>query len=92
MFKSSGTTDSYRSHHHVRSLDWYHNVSKKIYSDLIAPVMGQLGWDFSTGYLEREILRSLKWLSHSWMKVSDENFFMHEYAGLNELIERMKGR
>ena len=92
VFKSSGTTDSSRSHHYVRSLDWYHNVSKKIYSDLIAPVSGTTWVGLLPGYLERGD-SSLVEMVKSFMDESgsDENFFMHEYAGLNELIERDEG-
>ena len=92
VFKSSGTTDSSRSHHYVRSLDWYHKVSKKIYSDLIAPVSGTTWVGLLPGYLERGV-SSLVEMVKSFMDESgsDKNFFLHEYPGLNELIERTEG-
>ncbi len=92
VFKSSGTTYSARSHHYIRSLEWYHKVSNKIYGDLISPVNQTIWVGLLPGYLERGD-SSLVEMVKSFMveSQSDENFFMHEYSGLNELIERTEG-
>lgn len=38
IFKSSGTTSSARSAHHIKSIEWYHSVAKKITESFFDPI------------------------------------------------------
>lgn len=89
VFKSSGTSGTTnRSKHFVKSINWYHQVSEKIYCDLVGEVK-RCDWvGLLPGYLERGD-SSLVEMVRNFMKVSgsSENFFLHDYSGLNLRIK-----
>ena len=92
-FKSSGTNDSKsRSHHHVKSLSWYQQVTQRIYEDKFGLLEETKWFGLLPGYIEREN-SSLVEMTRHFMKASGshENFFIHDYKGLNELIEASEG-
>ena len=89
IFKSSGTSGTTnRSQHFVKSLSWYHQVSEKIYCDLVGEVKSCDWVGLLPGYLERGD-SSLVEMARNFMKVSgsSENFFLHDYSGLNLRIK-----
>ena len=89
VFKSSGTSGSTnRSHHRVKSLDWYHTVSQRIFEDQFGSLKGTKWFGLLPGYLERGD-SSLVEMTNHFMSASgsDTNFFLHDYQGFNELIE-----
>ena len=89
IFKSSGTSGSTtKSHHIVKSLDWYHKVSQRIFEDQFGSLNVTRWFGLLPGYLERGD-SSLVEMTNHFMSASesDKNFFLHDYQGLNELIE-----
>ena len=79
IYKSSGTTDSgKRSEHRVRTVDWYNEVSSRIYSSLVCPVNNLTLFALLPGYIERKNA-SLVEMSRSFMKASGkpERFYLN---------------
>lgn len=84
IFKSSGTTNSgKRSEHRVRTIDWYNEVSSRIYSSLVSPVNSLTLFALLPGYLERKNA-SLVEMSRSFMKASlqPERFYLNNTEAL----------
>lgn len=93
IFKSSGTRDSdNRSHHYIKSLSWYHQITKSIYEDKLGPLSKTKWVGLLPGYLDRGD-SSLVEMTRHFMKASGSkmNFFMNDYKGLNEVIDNSEG-
>lgn len=84
IYRSSGTTNSgKRSEHRVRTVDWYNEVSSRIYSSLICPVNNLTLFALLPGYIERKNA-SLVEMSRSFMKASNqpERFYLNNTEAL----------
>ena len=93
IFKSSGTGDTNsRSQHYLKSLSWYHQITQKIYEQKLGPLSETKWFGLLPGYLERGD-SSLVEMTRHFMNASgsQENFFMHDYKGLNDLIDSSDG-
>lgn len=89
IFKSSGTLDSKsRSKHHIKSLQWYHQVTQKIFEDQFCTIEKTNWLGLLPGYLDRGQSSLVEMVRH-FMKSSNsqENFFIHDYDGLNVLVD-----
>jgi len=88
VFRSSGTTRSIQSHHHIRSLDWHHHFAELTFSSFFENP-GEYTWlGLLPSYLERSD-SSLVDMVHYFMQIKkrEENKF---YPALNdELIENL---
>ena len=84
IYRSSGTTNSgKRSEHRVRTVDWYNEVSSRIYSSLVCPVNDLMLFALLPGYIERKNA-SLVEMSRSFMKASNqpERFYLNNTEAL----------
>ena len=84
IYRSSGTTNSgKRSEHRVRTVDWYNEVSSRIYSSLVCPVNDLTLFALLPGYIERKNA-SLVEMSRSFMKASNqpERFYLNNTEAL----------
>jgi phenylacetate-coenzyme A ligase PaaK-like adenylate-forming protein len=84
IYRSSGTTNSgRRSEHRVRTVDWYNEVSSRIYSSLVSPVNDLTLFALLPGYIERKNA-SLVEMSRSFMKASNqpERFYLNNTEAL----------
>lgn len=95
VFKSSGTTDSVRSEHHVKDVAWYDRVAERIFSDQIGSVSGCTVVGLLPGYLERGD-SSLVHMVNSFMgkdsyEGGESRFFMNDFAGLEEFLSGVDG-
>ncbi len=87
IFKSSGTTNSIRSEHHVKSLKWYHEVSVRIYNELVGE-MGEANWfGLLPGYSKES---SLVDMVKNFMRVSgsNENFHLDDFNAFSQEIQQ----
>jgi len=92
VFKSSGTTSSTseRSNHHVRSLDWYSEISTTIFNDIVGSV-GSYKWlGLLPGYTDRGD-SSLIYMIKQFMLLSgdlkSDSFFTDNYSALNNVLQ-----
>ena len=79
IYRSSGTTNSSRrSEHRVRNVEWYNEVSKRIFSSFVSPVNNLTLFALLPGYIERNN-SSLVEMSRSFMKASNqpERFYLN---------------
>ena len=84
IYRSSGTTNlGRRSEHRVRTVDWYNEVSSRIYSSLVCPVNDLTLFALLPGYIERKNA-SLVEMSRSFMKASNqpERFYLNNTEAL----------
>ncbi len=88
-FKSSGTSDSQtRSKHHIKSLHWYHKVAQNIFENQFGPIEKTKWLGLLPGYIERGQSSLVEMVRHFMnSSKSSENFFMHDYEGLNKIID-----
>jgi hypothetical protein len=94
IYRSSGTSSSNsRSKHHVRSLDWYNEISNRIYSNVISPVENSVFYALLPGYIERDDA-SLVAMAKSFMRISGhgDKFYLDNYKELEIELERSFGR
>ncbi len=90
IYQSSGTTNTgKRSSHRVRSIDWYHEVSNRIFSSLVSPVKNLTLFALLPGYLERKNA-SLVEMARSFMKASGktERFYLNNRDALLKDLTR----
>jgi hypothetical protein len=90
IYQSSGTSSSNsRSKHHVRSLDWYNEISNRTYSNVISPVENSIFYALLPGYIEREDA-SLVAMAKSFMRISGQgdNFYLDNYKELEVELKR----
>ena len=65
IYRSSGTTHTKsRSKHLIRSLDWYHEISNRIYSHLVSPVKNSVFYALLPGILKEQMPLLSPWQSH----------------------------
>ena len=79
IYRSSGTTNSSRrSEHRVRKVEWYNEVSSRIFSSFVSPVANLTLFALLPGYIERNN-SSLVEMSRSFMKASNqpERFYLN---------------
>lgn len=90
IYRSSGTTHTKsRSKHLIRSLDWYHEISNRIYSHLVSPVKNSVFYALLPGYIERADA-SLVAMAKSFMRISgqDDKFYLDNHRELEEELEK----
>ena len=90
IYRSSGTTHlKSRSKHLVRSLEWYHEISNRIYSQLVSPVKNSFFYALLPGYIERSDA-SLVAMATSFMRISgqDDKFYLDNYRELEGELEK----
>ena len=90
IYRSSGTTHAKsRSKHLIRSLDWYHEISNRIYSHLVSPVKNAVFYALLPGYIERADA-SLVAMAKSFMRISgqDDKFYLDNHRELEEELEK----
>ena len=90
IYRSSGTTHAKsRSKHLIRSLDWYHEISNRIYSHLVSPVKNSVFYALLPGYIERADA-SLVAMAKSFMRISgqDDKFYLDNHRELEEELEK----
>ena len=90
IYRSSGTTHlQSRSKHLVRSLEWYHEISNRIYSQLVSPVNTSVFYALLPGYIEREDA-SLVAMAKSFMRISghEDKFYLDNHRSLEDELEK----
>jgi hypothetical protein len=90
IYRSSGTTHAKsRSKHLIRSLDWYHEISNRIYSHLVSPVKNAVFYALLPGYIERADA-SLVAMAKSFMRISgqDDKFYLDNHRELEGELEK----
>jgi hypothetical protein len=92
VFKSSGTTSSIseRSNHHVRSLDWYREISTSIFNGIVGPVSSYKWFGLLPGYADRGDSSLIFMVKHFMLKSGDvksDSFFTDNYYALNDLLQ-----
>ena len=88
IFKSSGTSNSQnRSEHHIKSIDWYHEVSVRIYNEIVGRVEDSRWFGLLPGYSNES---SLVAMVKNFMTISDseESFYMNDFQGMEEELCR----
>tara|TARA_B100000767_G_scaffold18141_2_gene16688 strand:- start:1238 stop:2299 length:1062 start_codon:yes stop_codon:yes gene_type:complete len=94
IYRSSGTTQvQSRSKHLVRSLEWYHEISNRIYSQLVCPVKASVFYALLPGYIEREDA-SLVAMAKSFMRISghEDKFYLDNHRALEAELEKSINR
>jgi len=91
VFKSSGTTSttSQRSHHHVRSLEWYDTISSSIFNDIVGPVDSFKWLGLLPGYADRGDSSLIYMVKHFMVTSGDiksDSFFLDNYSALNDVL------
>lgn len=89
VFSSSGTTGSANSKHFIRSLDWYHKISKLGFEHFYSYIKNYSFFALLPSYLEREG-SSLIEMIHYFIELSGNQggFFLYNHDDLIDKIQK----
>ena len=92
IFESSGTTQQNTSRHYINDLDFYHQVSSRIFSDFFGAIKNTVVIGLLPSYLERQNASLVAMVDH-FIKISgrsESGFYLDNIDALINQLNKLK--
>lgn len=92
IFESSGTTQLNTSKHFIKDIQFYYEVSSKIFSDFFGNIPGSVIIGLLPSYLERKNSSLVSMVNH-FIEISNQNksgFYLDNFDALRDSLQALK--